>query len=172
MMQNPNSPAVEDAGLPRSIESLVLFRMSKVLSIGGSLVTRLCEGQFGISRREWAVLSILATQPQMPWSELARRMELDSPRLSRAVSSLVSKGLAIKSGTGRQLCLSLTEPGRQRYGQIFPLAHAINQAIVQDLDAASLQTLDRALSLLHQRASQLSEELTLPKASRRLGKRR
>ncbi|MDM0046063.1 MarR family transcriptional regulator [Variovorax dokdonensis] len=172
MMQNPNSPALEDAGSPRSIESLVLFRMSKILSIGGSLVTRLCEGRFGIARREWAVLSILATQPQMPWPELARRMELDSPRLSRAVSALASKGLAIKSGTGRQLRVSLTDSGRALYAEIFPLASSINQAIVQDLDAESLQTLDRALCQMHERAGELSQAMDMPKAARRLGKRR
>jgi hypothetical protein len=41
---------------------MLLFRLSRLLAVGGAAVVRLCEGRYGITRREWAVLSLLWEQ--------------------------------------------------------------------------------------------------------------
>lgn len=158
---------------PSAIEDLVLYRMSKIVSLGGGLVTRLCEGQFGITRREWAVLGILATRDSMQLAELARRTELDDARLSRAVSSLVAKKLAVKTQrAGRQFDVALSDQGRRLHGEIFPLARDINRRILEGLDEQTMDSLDKALSGVHERAEKLARTMELPKASRRLGRSR
>jgi hypothetical protein len=45
-----------------SLGELLLFRLSRLLAIGGSLVIKLCEGRFGITRREWRLLATLASR--------------------------------------------------------------------------------------------------------------
>jgi len=45
---------------PRTIDDLFLYRISRLLVTGGAQVIRLCEGTFGITRREWRILALLA----------------------------------------------------------------------------------------------------------------
>ena len=158
---------------PSAVEDLLLYRMSKIVSLGGGLVTRLCEGQFGITRREWAVLGVLATSENLDWPELLRRTELDDARLSRAVSSLVGKRLALKTQkAGRQFVVALSEEGRRLHEQIFPQAREINRQILEGLDTQALDSLDKALIAIHEHAERLARTMVWPKASRRLGRGR
>lgn len=158
---------------PERIDALLLFRLSKIVSLGGSIITRLCEGGYGITRREWAVLAILVTQDRLLWSEVAQRAELDDARLSRAMSSLVGKGLAHKtSDPNRHVHLAATERGRDLYAEIYPFAQAIHAQLLEHLDDASVAALDRALSVVHAQAERLARESALPKADRRLGRGR
>ena len=45
---------------PQGIDDMLLYRLGRVLGTAGSLITRICEGEFGITRREWRVLANLA----------------------------------------------------------------------------------------------------------------
>ena len=58
---------------PETANDLLMYRLNRLLATAGSLVVRLCEGGYGITRREWGLLMVLAQQPQMPPAELARR---------------------------------------------------------------------------------------------------
>ena len=44
---------------------MVQIRFSRVLGEAGSLVTRLCQRQFGITRREWRLLACLEAHPDL-----------------------------------------------------------------------------------------------------------
>src|SRR5215831_5079836 len=100
---------------PAGLDDLLLYRLSHLLAVGGSMVIRLCEGRFGITRREWRVIARLAQEQELLSSELAERIQLDRARTSRAVSSLVAKKL-VRRSTGvsdrRHARLALTERGR------------------------------------------------------------
>lgn len=155
---------------PDGIQDLLLFRMSKILSIGGGMVTRICEGQFGITRREWAVLAIVAQSDAMQWSRIAEQSELDQARLSRAVSSLVAKGLAAKRQVpSRGVWVSLTDAGRAVFSELFPVTRAVNLRLLEGLSDVERQQLGLALDSIHQRAVALAEGTPLPKADRRRG---
>jgi len=158
---------------PAGIEDLLLFRMSKVIAQGGSIVTRICEGRFGITRREWTVLAITARADSMLWAEVSRRCEIDDARLSRAVSSLVDKKLLLKSQLPhRQLALSLTQAGRDLYAQMFPIALGINAQMMSALDPGLADALVQALERLHERGEQMVRDTVVPKANRSRGARR
>jgi DNA-binding MarR family transcriptional regulator len=158
---------------PSGIEDFLLYRMSKVIALGGSLVTRICEGRFGITRREWSVLAIAAREQEMPWSQLRERTELDDARLSRAVSSLVEKGLARKSTKpNRQVVVNLTDTGREIYAEIFPIARDINSEMLRTLEPELTETMDLVLTRLHERAQQLAAQTDVPKAGRLRGRHR
>ena len=50
---------------PAALDDLLLYRLSRLLSVGGSMVIRLCEGRFGITRREWRVIARLAQEQEL-----------------------------------------------------------------------------------------------------------
>lgn len=160
--------ALEDPG---GIQDLLLFRLSRILIVGGSMVTRLCEGRYGITRREWAVLALVAQAEDMRWSSIIERIELDEARVSRAVSSLVAKGLAVKRREpSRGVWVSATAAGRTIFDELSPMTRSINLQLLAGLDEAQREQLDLALQSIHDRALALAADTPLPKADRRRGR--
>ncbi|MEO7639806.1 MAG: MarR family transcriptional regulator, partial [Ramlibacter sp.] len=114
---------------PAALDDLLLFRISRLLATGGSAIIRLCEGRYGITRREWRILALLARYDGLLSSQLAERAQLDRARTSKAVTSLVSKQLAsrtVRAGDRRQATLVLTPAGRVLFEELFPQVCAIN----------------------------------------------
>jgi DNA-binding MarR family transcriptional regulator len=71
---------------PSGLDDLLLYKLSRLLAVGGSMVIRLCEGRFRVARREWRVIARLAQEQELRSAELAERIQLDRARTSRAVS--------------------------------------------------------------------------------------
>ena len=61
---------------PQAASDLLMYRLNKLMAVSGSLVIRLCEGGYGITRREWGLLMWLARHPDLPPAELARLLGL------------------------------------------------------------------------------------------------
>ena len=160
---------------PAGLDDLLLYRLSRLLSTGGSMVIRLCEGRFGITRREWRLVAILATQPGLLSSQLAERAQLDRARTSKAVTSLVAKQLVTRvaeSSDRRQARLALTAEGERLHDALFPLVRGINRELVSVLDAGQLRELHTALDRMQQQAEALQARAVLPKADRHRGRTR
>lgn len=159
---------------PAVIDDLLLYRISRLLSVAGSMVIRLCEGRYGITRREWRVLALLAAQDDLLSSQLAERAQLDRARTSRAITSLVAKKL-VRRRTGaadrRQARVGLTPEGRALHEEMFPLVRQINADLLAPLAAADIARLDLQLDAIQLQADQLVGQAELPKADRRRGRR-
>lgn len=143
---------------PQAANDLLMYRLNRLLAVAGSLVVRLCEGGYGITRREWGLLMMLAQHPGMPPAELARRLGLDRARTSRAITSLLAKKLITRDampGDRRQAMLSLTPAGHAVHDGLFPQVKALNQSLLAGLDAEAVRMLDHALSDMQQRAEAL-----------------
>jgi DNA-binding MarR family transcriptional regulator len=82
-------PLASRLGAPAALDDVLLYRISRLLATAGSMVIRLCEGRYGITRREWRVLALLAQEEGLLSSQLAERAQLDRARTSKAISSLV-----------------------------------------------------------------------------------
>lgn len=165
------APALRE---PTGLDDLLLYKLSRLLSVGGSMVIRLCEGRFGITRREWRVIARLAQEQDLLSSELAERIQLDRARTSRAVSSLVAKKLVRRArgvADKRQARLALTERGRSLHRELFPLVCEINRGLLAPLSAGEVQRLDAMLGSLQLQADHMVQEAQLPKADRRRGAR-
>jgi len=163
----PDAP--EPARRP-ALDGLLLYRLHRLFSVGGSLVIRLCEGQFGITRREWRLIAVLAGRPDLSSSQLAQHAYLDAARTSRAIGSLVDKALVLRThapGDRRQVKLRLTPAGDALYEQLFPLVEGINAQLLQALAPGEVQRFDQAIAQLQARAAQMVAASTLPKADRR-----
>lgn len=159
---------------PATLDDLLLYRMSRLLSVAGSMVIRLCEGRFGITRREWRVIAALAREEGQLSSELAERIQLDRARTSRAITSLVGKRL-VRRETGladrREARLALTPQGRALFEALFPLVRDINHQLLAQLSAQDIARLDSSLDALQLRAEDMLAAADLPKADRRRGGR-
>src|SRR3569623_1591434 len=152
MRPNPDRPRL---AAPGSLDDVLLYRMSRLRSTAGSMVIRLCEGSFGITRREWRLIALLAQEEGVLSSQLAKRAQLDRARTSRAVTSLVAKKLIRRTpgpADRREVRLALTEAGRNLYSRMFPLVRGINHELLSVLTPAQLRTVDRGLDALQLRA--------------------
>lgn len=159
---------------PATLDDLLLYRMSRLLAVAGSMVIRLCEGGYGITRREWRVIGALAQEEGLLSSQLAERTQLDRARTSRAITSLVGKKL-VRRETGqadrRQARLALTPQGRALYQALFPLVRDINHRLLAAVSAQDVARLDASLDALQARAEAMLATADLPKADRRRGGR-
>lgn len=159
---------------PTTLDELLLFRLSRILSAGGSRVVRLCEGQLGITWREWRLIATLRPGVSLLSSALADLTQLDRARTSRCLSSLAAKSLIERRptpGDRRQVQVCLSPTGVQLYDEFFPVVAQLNARLVQGLSAAELAVLDKAMTLLQHAALALQQEAGLPRANRRGGGR-
>ena len=160
---------------PAAANDLLMYRLNRLLAVAGSLVVRLCEGGYGITRREWGLLMMLAQHPGMPPAELAQRLGLDRARTSRAITSLLAKKLITRSampGDRRQALLSLTPAGQAVHDDLFPQVKALNQALLAGLDEGALAALDASLAHMQQQAEALVASRTdVPRTYRLRGGR-
>ncbi len=167
-------PAPVRLAEPTSLDDVLLYRLSRLLASAGGMVIRLCEGRFGITRREWRILALLAQEEGLLSSQLADRAQLDRARTSKAITSLVAKKLVErrqKPGDRRQAALELTAAGRALYDELFPLVLEINRELLASLPEAEVGRLDQALAMLQRRADGMVAAVgaDLPKADRSRG---
>ncbi|MBP6277232.1 MAG: MarR family transcriptional regulator [Limnohabitans sp.] len=160
-----------------SIEDLLLYRLSRLSSVAGAMVVRLCEGGYGITRREWGVVALLYENGSLPPSALAERMHRDRARTSRTLTALGKKQLVLRTIPAhdrRSALVDITPAGRALYEALMPQIQAINSQILGALQPDAVAQFDAALDQLQARAESLTTELSpdLPKANRRQGQRR
>lgn len=158
-----------------SIDDLLLYRLGRLSAVAGAMVVRLCEGGYGITRREWAVVAQLYEHGVQPPSVLADRMNRDRARTSRTLTSLIQKKLVSRTTPAndrRSAIVGLTPDGRQLYENLMPQVQVINSQILTALSPEQAQRFDASLELLHARALALVAELSpaLPRANRRRGR--
>lgn len=158
---------------PSCLPDMLLYRMNRLRAIGGGMVLRFCEGRFGVTRREWVMLALLSSgEPLMP-SELAVRAELNRSATSKAITTMVQKGLVerrVLPGNRRVAQLRLTPAGQDLYEQILPLVAQINRELMGSLSEAEIASLDSMLDRMHEQADRMAHTLAeLPRADRRGG---
>ncbi len=159
---------------PQRVEDLLLYRVNRFYASAGAMVVRICEGQFGITRREWRLIAWLADAGELSPSALAERASLDRARTSRAISSLVEKGLAerqVVASDRRLATVRLSSRGQALQAQLMPRVAGINRAILEALNDAEVEQLDRLLDKLQARSTELLASTDWPKVQRRRGRR-
>lgn len=147
---------------PRDITDLLNFRLAALVGASGAAVIRLCEGQYGVSRREWALLGLLAVRGAQAPSEIADQCHLDRTRVSRAITRLTAKGLIRRQtldGDRRRASVALTPAGQALYRQLFDEVAAINRQLVETLSDGELATLDTLLTALTEQAVRVKRQV-------------
>lgn len=158
---------------PRTLDDLLNYRLLRLFALGGAPVIRLLEGRYGIARREWRLIALLAAHGEMSPSALATLAHLDRPRTSRAVAALAAKRLVARTaaaGDARRARVALTPHGHALHDEVFPQVAAINTMLVSVLDDDAVRALDAALTRLTEHAQQVNEVLVRDvRADRRAG---
>lgn len=146
---------------PRNITWLLGYRLHAIVARIASVVIRLCEGRYGISRREWHILGLLeAFGPQTP-SQLAENCHLDRPRISRAISELAAKGLLTRcpvENDHKRALLDLTTSGRVLQRRVFEDVSSVNARLIRGLEVEQLQQLHELLNFLGDKAEDIGRE--------------
>lgn len=144
---------------PQQLNDLLLFRLHRISATASPLVMRMCERDYGITRREWRVLSSLAEADGVQSSELAVRATLDRARTSRAITGLAEKGLLRrepKPSDRREVHLYLTDEGRRVYREVFPRIAAIQHELLSPFSDAERRQLSSLMARLQVSASRLN----------------
>jgi DNA-binding MarR family transcriptional regulator len=147
---------------PKTLDDMLLYVLWQLQAAARRPVVRLCEAEFGVTRREWRMLAQLGPLGQgagMASSALAERAALDRAQTSRAVSSLVRKGLVARAprpGDRREVLLQLTPQGRALYDRLLPRVAAINRELLSVLSTAEVATLDGLVQRLRAQAERMA----------------
>jgi DNA-binding MarR family transcriptional regulator len=159
---------------PQTLGDLLIYRLGRLYATAGAMTLRVCEGEFGIPRREWRLLAVLGEAGELQPSELATRAELDRARTSRALAGLQAKGLVVRQAVAsdRRLALvTLTDRGRALHARMLPRVAAINATLLAHLSEGDVAQLDHLLDALQRQAVQVLGATAWPKADRRRGGR-
>lgn len=158
---------------PRTVDDLLNYRLSCLLASSGAMVTRLCEGRYGITRREWRLIALLAAHGAMSPSELAQRAHLERARTSRHITELVARGLIGRRTDAedrRRAEVELTPDGRRVHDGLFPQSVAFHRQVLAVLSSSELASFDAALAKLTDAAERIAAARPVAeKADRRRG---
>ncbi|PND34420.1 DNA-binding protein [Achromobacter pulmonis] len=166
-MQNPLQPG------QRPVTDMLLYRLYQAWWQSNPVFLRLCEGRFGITRRQWRILACTVEDGTMSTAELAATAKLDLARTSRTVGALCEKGLLRRlhdSADRRVVRVAVTDEGLALYQGLLPEIARLNDLLVQDLSAQEVAVLRDLLGRIEQRGRRMSQDnIVAEKASRREG---
>lgn len=158
---------------PRTVDDLLNYRLSRLFASSGAMVIRLCEGRYGITRREWRLIALLAAHGAMSPSELAERAHLERARTSRHITELTTRHLIRRRQDpedGRRAAVELTAEGQQLYDELFPQSVHFNCQVLSALSPSELDAFETALAKLTETAERIAAARPVAeKADRRHG---
>jgi DNA-binding MarR family transcriptional regulator len=108
-----------------SVPNFPAFHIIRLAALTKNHLTRPYLDQFGLSLPEWRLLSLLATNDAMPFSEVTTRTYMDKGQVSRTLRSVHKKGYvsiesaagerkAAASGVSPRVIISITPEGKQQ----------------------------------------------------------
>lgn len=151
------------------MNELFLFRLNRLASLAGQPLVRMCEGRYGITRREWRLILTLGRHGAMLSTRLAELARVEPARTSRAVSLLADKGLVLREprpSDRRCIEIQLTDRGRAIFDELHPLVVDLDRRLLAGFDDAERRQLDHLFARLEQQAADFRVGLDLPKADR------
>src|SRR5579863_4073320 len=107
---------------PAGIDDMLDYQLYLLYRDCGYVTERLCQAEFGVSRRRWRILATLSTAEGITVSDLSKRAELDIAQTSRAIGALVRQGYLKRLANPKNARYSeviLTEKGRNLYHSMF-----------------------------------------------------
>lgn len=151
------------------MSELFLYRLTRLQAVAVAPVGRLCQARYGISRREWRLIVVLARHGPVLSSELADFAQLDRARTSRIVTALVDLKLVAREvmpSDRRQARVSLTAKGQALYDEFLPVVVELNRQLLLALEPEEIAQLDGLMDRLAERAKANLAALDLPKQPR------
>jgi DNA-binding MarR family transcriptional regulator len=144
---------------PAGIEDMLDYQLYLLYRDCGYLIERLCQVEFGVSRRRWRILATLSAAEGITVSDLSKRAQLDIAQTSRAIGTLARAGYLKRLANPKNARFSqviLTEKGRNLYHSMFARFRQVNKQFLRDLSEDQVQHLCAAIAILRNTATQLN----------------
>jgi DNA-binding MarR family transcriptional regulator len=126
------------------------------LAVLSERVSRRLSVEYGRTHRlavaEWRVLVHLLRCGAVSIRDIHNCVNLEKPRVSRAVSRLEAEGLVQKTqgdGDGRLVAISLTDAGRTALADIIPAATRIERHLTDAVSPEDLDTFFHVMECMH-----------------------
>jgi MarR family transcriptional regulator for hemolysin len=127
-----------------------LLRTAKLL--------RLCMeealAEAGGSFATFVILDAVSVEPGLSQREIARRLSIEGPSVTRHLDHLEAEGLIERRGdpSDRRLTrVFLTDAGKERYLALCPIVHSQEETLFADTDPAQVESFRSLLHDLHTR---------------------
>jgi DNA-binding MarR family transcriptional regulator len=125
------------------------YRLAVVTEAVSRVFAENIEEAFKLTRPEWRVLAVIVEHGTLSPTLVGQRASMDKVKVSRAVQSLVVKGILRRTqdpSDGRGLLLSVTRKGRTTHGGLVPLSIGTESMVFKDLNRADRAALGRILA--------------------------
>jgi DNA-binding MarR family transcriptional regulator len=159
MKLNPTAKFRTDTTAGQSVlelERFLPYRLSVLTNRISTAIARVYVRRFGLTVPEWRVMAVLGRFGPMSANAVCERTAMDKVRVSRAVARLATAGRLdrrIDDADRRRALLALTPRGRAVYGEIGPLALAVEARLLAHLSDADRADLVRLLPKLEAAAA-------------------
>ncbi len=140
------------------LDRFLPYRLSVLTNRVSRLLAREYESRFGIGVSEWRAMAVLGRQSVLSASEVAERTSMDKVRVSRAVASLLGKGLVERRRDPvdqRVIRLTLTRRGLEIYRRVAALALAFEERLLAGVEEEERRRLFALLERLDRRVLEL-----------------
>ena len=137
------------------------YRLARLAEAVGQATAQVYEERFDLTRDEWRVLAALGDAGAVKTATLLERATLDKMRVSRALARMEKAALVERSPDpedGRGQLARLLPAGRALYRKIVPMAQARETFLLEALEPAERDALEKAMDKMLQRATQLRQQ--------------
>ena len=114
--------------------------------------------KFALSMPEWRIMMVLAEYPDVSADEVCRRTKIEKSVVSRAVARLLSRHLInrdVDEKDRRRSILRLSGTGLSVYDEVMPIARDYEAALLAGLTAAELETFNKMIDTLMEKAGRI-----------------
>ena len=146
---NPDRPDTHNDIL--ALERFLPYRLVVLAHSVSRALSTVYQDRFGLSIAEWRIIANLGRFGTLSAGDLAECSNLDKPKVTRALQSLLDRALivrAIEAGDRRQSSISLTRQGRTVFRDVSRLALAWERDLLSALSATDRRALDSVITKL------------------------
>jgi DNA-binding MarR family transcriptional regulator len=143
------------------LESFLPYRLSVTTNRVSRAFAAHYEQEFGISIPEWRAIAVLGAFAPLSSNEICERTAMDKAKVSRAVATLLKRGLIAREAhqtDQRLIQLTLSKAGRKVYEAIIPRARAIEAEVTKGLSKADITALHRVLDQVGARLDEIESD--------------
>ena len=142
------------------LDDFLRSRMALLTNTVSAGIARSYRDLLQISVIEWRIMAVLGRYPGLTAKEIGERTAMDKVAISRAVKTLVERGLLERvtdPEDRRRMHLQLSPgPGQNLLEEVIPLAQAYEQHLLATLTPKEQGVLSNLLTKLQQKAANLT----------------
>jgi DNA-binding MarR family transcriptional regulator len=141
------------------LEEFLPYRLSVLAHQVSRSLAEVYGERYGLTIAQWRIIANLGRAGAMTAGVLAERSNLDKPKVTRALKSLIARGLVSRTavkGDRRRASIALTARGRTVFRAVGRLALAWERELCASLDPVAMRCFDGAVDELTARARHLA----------------